>query len=238
LIGWLAVFELLEQSESRQRSDEKNSGMLAIALAASACVAIATVPSNSARADTLPSLTYDIGLLGTSIFDASGPLLTIHSTYAFDSRVEHGALAALGDGGTVVWRSAFSSFTAGSNLSCGSGCLFVGSNNGLTFSFNALSLSSTSWFVDGVGNPWAIVGGTGIATLTGFASTEGTFGLVFSLLNRQPMPVGFYWVDPPPPTPFAAVATPIPAALPLFASGVFGLWMMSRRKRKSQTSSM
>src|SRR5947208_2817083 len=83
-----------------------------------------------AKADTLPPLTYDIYLYGTSILDASVPLLTIQPT-SFDSRFEHGALAALGDGGTVVWRNGLSSWTTGSNLSCGSGCLFVGSNNGL-----------------------------------------------------------------------------------------------------------
>jgi hypothetical protein len=56
-----------------------------------------------AKADTLPALTHDIMLFGTSIFTPAG--LNIVSSYPFISTYEHGALTALGDGGSVVWRN-------------------------------------------------------------------------------------------------------------------------------------
>jgi hypothetical protein len=77
-------------------------------------------------------------------------------------------------------------------------------------------------------NGYALFFGNGIASLTGFAPSEGAFSMSFPL-SSQAAPFGFTWIDPPP---LAPIATPIPGALPLFASGLLALWML-RRKRSA-----
>jgi hypothetical protein len=144
-----------------------------------------------ANADTLPFLTTQISLFGTSSFGASG--LTIQSADPFASTFQSGALMALGDGGVVAWRnqgSPFNTWTTGSNLYCGGDCLFVGVNNGLIFTFNLLSVSAGPMIAE-----YFTVHGSGVASLTGFAPTEGAFSMSFSL-SPQLTPFGFTWVDP------------------------------------------
>jgi hypothetical protein len=145
-----------------------------------------------ANADTLPFLTTQISLFGTSSFGASG--LTIQSANPFASTFQFGALTAF-DGGVVAWRNQgnpSNTWTTGSNLYCGD-CLFVGVNNGLIFTFNVLSVSAGPMIAE-----YFTVHSSGVASLTGFAPTEGTFSISFSLLP-QVAPFGFTWVDPPPP---------------------------------------
>jgi hypothetical protein len=120
--------------------------------------------------------------------------------------------------------------TTGSNLSCGANCLVSGVNNGLTFTINVLSLSGFSTLPE-LPPDYVIANGSAIATLTGFAPTEGTYQLVFAL-SSQVKSFAFAWVDPPFTPPSTVVATPLPGALALFAPGLFGLWML-RRKRKT-----
>jgi hypothetical protein len=185
-----------------------------------------------AKADTLTPLTHDIVLFGTSYVSPVGPPgLTILSGNPFMSTFEHGDLTALGDGGSVVWRnqgSSFPSLTTGSNLSCGANCLVSGVNNGLTFTINVLSLSGFSTLPD---PEYVIANGSAIATLTGFAPTEGTYQLVFAL-SSQVKSFAFAWVDPPYTAPSSTVvATPLPGALALFAPGLFALWMLGRKRK-------
>jgi hypothetical protein len=85
--------------------------------------------------------------------------------------------------------------TTGSELNCGVNCLVAGVNNGLNFTFNVTDVTGSS-MVPGVPD-YAMFYGTGVASLTGFAPTEGPFAMWFSL-SPQPAAFGFYLVDPPP----------------------------------------
>jgi hypothetical protein len=179
-----------------------------------------------ANADTLPPLTHDISLFGSGYLTASG--LTFQSVNPFDSTFEHGALTALGDGGTVVWRnqgSPVSTLMTGSNLDCGDNCLFVGVNNGLTLTFNVLSITAS--MIDS----YVLFSGSGIASLTGFAPSEGTFSMSFPM-SSQAAPFGFTWIDPPGAGPSSVPGPIAGAGLPgliLASGGLLGWW---RRRRK------
>ena len=190
-----------------------------------------------ANADTLPYLTTQISLWGTSRLnlDLSNQTLTILSGDPFISTYQSGALTALGDGGTVSWRnqgSPFHSIATGSDLSCGDNCLLSGTNNGLTFTFNVLPTDLKFWTIEG----FLIGMGSGIASLTGFAPTEGTFYLSFptwSSATPTEGVFGFTWVDPPPPS-IATNPAPIAGAgipgLLLAGSALLGWW---RRRRQA-----
>ena len=197
-----------------------------------ACLSAAVIlaATAGASADTLPFITYDISISGTS--DLHGDL-AVHSSIGFESRFQTGALTALGDGGSIVWRNqdsgGFNFWTTRSDLSCGSGCLFVGRNNGLTFSFNVLSLSVAT-----IQGDYAVVGGSGIASLTGFAPTEGTFFTAISAL-AGPQPFAFYWGHPPPVS-APVIANPIPGTLPLFVTGLGALGLLGWRRKKKAAS--
>jgi hypothetical protein len=190
-----------------------------------------------ANADTLPYLTGQISLWGTSSLnlDLSNQTLTILSGDPFISTYQSGALSALGDGGTVTWRnqgSPFHSIAAGSDLSCGDNCLLSGTNNGLTFTFNVLPTDLKFWTIEG----FLIGMGSGMASLTDFAPTEGTFYLSFptwSSATPTEGVFGFTWIDPS----ASSIATnPAPiagAGIPglLLASGALLGWWRRRRQK-------
>jgi len=176
-----------------------------------------------ANADTLPPLTHDISLFGTAYVTPTGPVF--QSGNPFASAFEHGALTALGDGGAVVWRnegSPLSGLTTGSDLYCGTNCLFVGVNNGLILTFNVLSIDSVVSMNDNV-----LFFGNGIASLTGFAPSEGAFSMSFPL-SSQAAPFGFTWIDPPAPVPGPIAGAGLPGLL-LASGGLLGWWRRRQR---------
>jgi hypothetical protein len=120
------------------------------------------------------------------------------------------------------------------DLSCGNNCLLSGTSNGLTFTFNVLPTDLKFWTIEG----FLIGMGSGIASLTGFAPTEGTFYLSFptwSSATPTEGVFGFTWVDPPPPigdtrsTPGPIVGAGLPGLI-LTGGGLLGWW---RRRQKA-----
>jgi hypothetical protein len=107
-------------------------------------------------------------------------------------------------------------------LYCGTNCLFVGVNNGLILTFNVLSIDSVVSMNDSV-----LFFGNGMASLTGFAPSEGAFSMSFPL-SSQAGPFGFTWIDPPAPVPGPIAGAGLPGLL-LASGGLLGWWRRRQR---------
>jgi hypothetical protein len=181
------------------------------------------------------TITGQLSVFGTNILDPQAQTITFLSGNPFsptatapgDSNTvvvtETGDFLGLGTGGTLTWRNqgtpiGFNSLGIGSNLLCGDNCLFTGSNNGVTFSFNILSNSATFDY------PTLTVLGSGIGHLTGFDPTPG----IFSLTSQGGPNLGFTFTDPPAPVPGPIAGS----GVPLLASGLIGLLALNRRRKR------
>lgn len=138
---------------------------------------------------------------------------------------ESGSFTILGNGGIPVFRNEgtpipFSGMTAGSNLSCGGGCIYTVTSNGATATLDLLTENApviSGGFVD--------ISGTGTLTLTGFDPTPGNF-----LLSAQGIGDNLT---------FSATSVAVPGAvagagLPGLALAAAGLVMLGWRRRRHE----
>jgi hypothetical protein len=190
--------------------------LLAVALASGFAVAALNAPANAA------TITGELSLTGGNNLDLTAHTITFNFGNPFNVAAETGSFLTLGSGGTVTWRNLgvpidYNTLATGSNLSCGAGCMFTGSN-GAVVTFDLTSESPPV-----VNGGFLDLSGTGIVTLTGFDPTPGSF----FLSGQGGTGVNLTFSS-------TVSAVPLPAALPLFATGLGALGLLGwRRKRKA-----
>ena len=196
----------------------------ALALLASATL-MQTAPAGAATiaAGSLLSITgansYNDGT-GTITFLSANPLTTLNETGSF-TELGAGGVPDLEHLGAPIQ---YNNLTSGSNLMCGSGCIYtVTGNNNNTATFDLTSEVVTFDLATGS----LSIKGTGTATLTGFDATAGTF--FFSTQGPANANVTFSATT-------AIAATPLPGTLPLFAGGLLGL--LAWRRKRSQVNAL
>jgi len=112
----------------------------------------------------------------------------------------------------------YTSLTSVTDLGCGTGCVFTVTGNGNTATFLLSSIT-----VDDTTN--LTITGSGFATLTGFTNTPGFFSLTSQ--GTSGTNVSFSTT---------VNATPLPAALPLFAGGLGVIGLVARRKKRNRVA--
>jgi len=117
-----------------------------------------------------------LNITGYNDLNFANQTITFQATDAFNIIGETGSFMVLGTGGSITLTNQgtpinWNNLNSNLNLGCGLGCLYVGSNNGVTVSFNLLTetVKQDGIFLD--------IAGTGIITLTGFDPTPGIFYL-------------------------------------------------------------
>jgi hypothetical protein len=203
---------------------------LGAAVAAAALFALSAVPLSPANA---AFITGEISLSGFNNLDLPGGTITFTGANTTNGVAETGDFLALGTGAGVAFRNTGSSinfnsptaFTTGSNLMCASGnagCMWLASNGVTTASF---SLTTQTVIPDLVHETLTILG-TGIAALSGFQNTPGTFSLTAQTTQGINLGLTFSATT-------AAVPGPIVGAgLPGLVAACGGLLALARRRRQ------
>jgi hypothetical protein len=145
---------------------------LASALLAATCLSFAPTIAHAIPLDFGSKLNItggnDLNFTNQTItFNFANPFNVAANTGSFVALGTGGSIQLIGGGAPVNWNT----LTTNNSLGCGVGCIYTGTNNGLTVSFNLLteSVSANNGFLD--------ISGTGLISLTGFTPTQGTFFL-------------------------------------------------------------
>jgi hypothetical protein len=207
-----------------------NRRALGAAVAASALFALSAVPLSPANA---AFITGEISLSGFNNLDLPGGTITFTGANTTNTVAETGDFLGLGTGAGVAFRNTGSSidfnsptaFTTGSNLTCASGnagCMWMASNGVTTASF---SLTTQTVIPDLVDQTLTILG-TGVAALSGFQNTPGTFSLTAQTTQDLNTNLTFSATT-------AAVPGPIVGAgLPGLVAACGGLLALARRRHR------
>jgi hypothetical protein len=206
-----------------------NRRALGAAVAATALFVLSAVPSPANAA----FITGEISLSGFDNLNLPGGTITFTGANATDTAAETGNFLALGTGAGVTFRNTGSSinfnsptaFTTGSNLTCASGnagCMWLATNGVTTASF---SLTTQTVIPDLVHQTLTILG-TGVAALSGFDNTPGTFSLTAQTTQGLTTNLTFSATT-------AAVPGPIVGAgLPGLVAACGGLLALARRRHR------
>jgi len=136
-------------------------------------VGAALASMSAIKVQALPSIIGDVGFSGGYAVNSPN-LATATAFTSFDTIVvnaTHGSYNVVPANGTVA--AAFTPFTF-NPATVPAPSLWSFTFNGLTYTFTATT--ETSQYLGGVLNSWNI-GGTGFASITGFANTPGTWTL-------------------------------------------------------------
>jgi hypothetical protein len=180
---------------------------------------MATCLAGTANAATITgtlSLTGYETLSGSDItFDPGSRLNILGETGDYIELGAPGRVRFVDQGSTINYTTLPS--VVPTNLTCGTGCIY--SATGTTSHDTATFVLKTETYSTAGGH--LVITGLGIATLTGYSPTEGSFTLTTTGTQGQ---LSFSATTVAP--------VPLPAALPLLGSGIGMIVLLARRKNK------